>query len=406
MWRAGRPAGGRDPPQLLGEARRLPRRLPCTRLADSRLPAARARAAARAARGDRRSSRPRRRRRPDRCRRLRRGDIRAVARAHGGIVRRARRARGRRSHPRRDARASRARGRPGFARHRRHAQAARLGGEGRRGGAAVRPVARKHRLCRQVRGRQPAPAAGGAGAISRGGSRYRADQELAWRVVGVARPDGRGAYEKRLARGRVGQTAATAHRLHRDRTTTTRRGRPCTRARRRACARRSATESSGSSTRIDDRGGGDRRHDRVSAARSERRRGLRQRAGPHCGRRAQAAHGANRDRRLRPRLARPVRAGGGAYPLGARREGRATRARGLDIRADPPRQADHRHRARGPGFRRRAGVRARSRSRRLRSSHPGARVVRAPNVQRAGHECESPRAISERAGDRSHAPVP
>ena len=110
-------------------------------------------------------------------------------------------------------------------------------------------------------------------------------------------------------------------------------------------------------------------------------------------RRASEPQVADRDRRLRPGLARAVRAGGGAHPRGARREGRAARARGLDVRADPPRQADHRHRARGPGLRRRAGVRARPRGRRLRSSHPGARVVRAPAVQGAGHERQSPRLL-------------
>ncbi len=136
--RAGGAAGWPDPPQLLREARRLSRRLP---------------ARGWATRGYRQSdhplqqelleeiaavSRTARRRDPDRSRRLRRGDVRAVARAHGSVVRRTRRAGRRRPHPRRDARASRARGRRGLARYRSHAQAARMGGEGRRRGAALR----------------------------------------------------------------------------------------------------------------------------------------------------------------------------------------------------------------------------------------------------------------------------
>ena len=44
--RAGRPTAGRDPPQLLGEARGLPRRLPRTRLGDRGLPPRRAPASA------------------------------------------------------------------------------------------------------------------------------------------------------------------------------------------------------------------------------------------------------------------------------------------------------------------------------------------------------------------------
>ena len=136
---AGGPRAGRDPPQLLGEARRLPRRVPRARLGDGRLPARRPPAPAGAARGGRarpRTRRPRSRRPSTAAASL---TFALSLERMAAFVRATRRARRRRPHPRRDARAPRARGRRGLARHRPHAPAAGLGGEGWRRGAAVRP---------------------------------------------------------------------------------------------------------------------------------------------------------------------------------------------------------------------------------------------------------------------------
>ena len=102
---------------------------------------------------------------------------------------------------------SRARGRRGLARHAPHVRTARLGGEGRRRGPALRNRAGRHGLCAEVRGRQPSPSPGGARAASRTSisvpcsSRAHAAKSSA--VVGLD-PEDVAAYEKRLARGCVG----------------------------------------------------------------------------------------------------------------------------------------------------------------------------------------------------------
>ena len=177
------------------------------------------------------------------------------------VLRRARRPRRRRPDPRRHARAPRARGRRGLARHAPHGRQARLGGERRRRGPALRRRAGRDGLRAEVRGRQPSPSPGGARAVSRSRARTGARRELARRgrrqVVGRDRRTWRDRTRCGWREAGRGWTAETARWADRDRRLRPGHGRACTSARRCACGRRSATGSSGSSTR-------DRRPCRVS----------------------------------------------------------------------------------------------------------------------------------------------
>ena len=65
-------------------------------------------------------------------------------------------------------------------------------------------------------------------------------------------------------------------------------------------------------------------------------------------RRRAASRRADPPRPVRPRVAGAVRARGGPHPGGARRPRSPARARRLDVRARPVRQARHRHRPRRP----------------------------------------------------------
>ncbi len=94
-----------------------------------------------------------------------------------------------------------------------------------------------------------------------------------------------------------------------------------------------------------------RAHAARSSAMVERRPGGRARPTREAGQgawvRRRDGSTADRDRRLRLGVAGAVRARGRASASGARRPGRPGRARGLDVGAESPREADHRHRARG-----------------------------------------------------------